>query len=94
MNSCHWVVTEFFEGKQFFMIYKVYSLFIQIFAFREMKRRFFFHQFCNDLHGFFYKQPSCYGSNAKNDLKVKQLAKQPPTLKVLMQKILVQLNSE
>ena len=35
---------------------------------------------------FFFKQPSCYGSNVKNELKVKQLAKQPPTLKMLMQK--------
>ena len=33
------------------------------------------------LTRFFYKQPSCYGSNVKNDLKVKQLARQPPTLK-------------
>ena len=35
---------------------------------------------------FFFKQLSCYGSNVKNELKVKQLAKQPPTLKMLMQK--------
>ena len=40
-------------------------------------------------HTFFYKQPSCNGSNVKNDLKVKQLTKQPSTLKTLMQKILV-----
>ena len=33
---------------------------------------------------FFY-----YGSNVKNGVKVKQLAKQPPKLKMLMQKILV-----
>ena len=33
---------------------------------------------------FFY-----YRSNVKNGLKVKQLAKQPPKLKMLMQKILV-----
>ena len=41
---------------------------------------------------FFYKQPSYYkqqGFNVKNGLKVKELAKQPPTLKALMQKILV-----
>ena len=37
----------------------------------------------------FYKQPSCKGSNVKNGPKVKQLAKQPSTLKTLMQKILV-----
>ena len=37
----------------------------------------------------FYKQPSCYGSNVKNGLKVKQLAKQPSALKTQMQKILV-----
>ena len=37
----------------------------------------------------FYKQPSCKGSNIKNGLEVKQLAKQPSTLKTLMQKILV-----
>ena len=37
----------------------------------------------------FYKQPSYKGSNIKNGLKVKQLAKQPSTLKMLMQKILV-----
>ena len=30
---------------------------------------------------FFYKQPSCKGSNIKNGLNVKQLAKQPPALK-------------
>ena len=35
----------------------------------------------DSLHAFFYKQPSCYGSNVKNGLKVKQLAKQPSTLK-------------
>ena len=34
---------------------------------------------------FFYKQPKV--SNLKNGLKVKQLGKQPPTLKTLMQKI-------
>ena len=34
----------------------------------------------------FNKQPSCRRSNAKNGLKVKQLAKQPPTIKTLMQK--------
>ena len=79
MNSCHRVVTEFFEGKQFLWFTKYIH-----FLFRSD----------NDLHGFFYKQPSCYGSNVKNGLKVKQLAKQPPTLKVRMQKILVQLNSE
>ena len=33
----------------------------------------------------FYKQLSCKGSNVKSVLKVKQLAKQPPTLKTLMQ---------
>ena len=33
---------------------------------------------------FFNKQPSCEWSNVKNVLKVKQLAKQPPTLKTLM----------
>ena len=37
----------------------------------------------------FFKQPSCKGSNIKNGLKVKQLAKQPSTLKTLMQKIWV-----
>ena len=37
----------------------------------------------------FYKQPSCKGSNVKNGLKVKQLAKQSSTLKTLIQKILV-----
>ena len=38
---------------------------------------------------FSYKQPSCYGSNVKSGLNVKQLVKQPPTLKTLMQKSLV-----
>ena len=38
---------------------------------------------------FFNKQPSCEGSNVKNGLKVKQLAEQLPSLKTLMQKILV-----
>ena len=33
----------------------------------------------------FYEQPSSYGSNDKNGLKNKQLAKQPPTLKTLLQ---------
>ena len=37
----------------------------------------------------FYKQPSWKGSNVKNSLNVKQPAKQLPTLKALMQKILV-----
>ena len=37
----------------------------------------------------FQKQPSYYGSNIKNGLKVNQLAKEPPTLKTLTQKILV-----
>ena len=37
----------------------------------------------------FYKQPSCKGSNVKNGVKVKQLAKQTSTLKTLMQKNLV-----
>ena len=40
-------------------------------------------------HFCFYKQPSCSGPNIKNGLKIKQLAKQPSTLKTLMQKILV-----
>ena len=39
----------------------------------------------------FYKQPSCKGSNIKNGLKVKQLAKQPSTLKTLMHNNLVEL---
>ena len=34
-------------------------------------------------------QPSYEGFNGKNGLKVKQLVKQPLTLKTLMQKILV-----
>ena len=38
---------------------------------------------------FFYKQLSCWGSNVKNCQKNKQLGKQGPTLKTLMQKILV-----
>ena len=40
---------------------------------------------------FFHKQSSSWYSNVKNGLKVKQLAKQPPTLKTLMQKALVRL---
>ena len=39
----------------------------------------------------FYKQPSCWRSIVKNGLKVKQLVKQPPTLKTLMKKTLVAL---
>ena len=39
---------------------------------------------------FFNKQPSCEGSNIKNGLKIKQLAKQPLTLRTLLQKILVE----
>ena len=34
----------------------------------------------------FDKQPSCEGSDIKSGLKVKQLAKWPPKLKMLMQK--------
>ena len=43
------------------------------------------------MHAFFDKQPSCKGSNVKNGLKVKQIAKQPPPLKTLIQKILLEL---
>ena len=43
------------------------------------------------VHVSFYKQPSCQGSNVKNGLKVKQLPKQPPTLKTLLQKNLVEI---
>ena len=39
-----------------------------------------------------HKKPNCSGSNVKIGLKVKQLAKQPPTLKTLLQKFW--LNSE
>ena len=39
----------------------------------------------------FYKQRGYKESNVKNGLQVKQLAKQPQTLKTLMQKILVAL---
>ena len=42
------------------------------------------------LHVFIYKQPNCQGTDVKNGLKVKQLAKQPPTLKTLIQKIMVE----
>ena len=35
---------------------------------------------------FFYKQPSCLRSSVKNGLKIKQLAKQPPTLTTPLQK--------
>ena len=38
---------------------------------------------------FFNKQPICKECNVKNGVKIKQLAKQPPTLKTLMQKVLV-----
>ena len=41
--------------------------------------------------GFFYKQPSCQWSDVKNFLKIKQLDKQPPTLKALLQTTLVEL---
>ena len=40
---------------------------------------------------FFYKQTGCSESNIKNGLKVKKLAKQPPTLRTLMQKKFVEL---
>ena len=50
--------------------------------------------FCDDKYTrSFNKQPSCYGSNVKNALKVKQIAKEPPKLKMFMQKILM-LDSE
>ena len=39
---------------------------------------------------FISNQVTTSGSNNKNGLKAKQLAKQPPTLKTLMQKILLQ----
>ena len=46
--------------------------------------------FCDDKYtSFFNKQARCYGSNVKNGLKVKQLTKHLPTLKMLMGKILV-----
>ena len=45
--------------------------------------------FLREKYNRFFKQPSYYGSNIENGLKVKQLAKQPPTSKTLMQKILV-----
>ena len=38
---------------------------------------------------YFYKQPSCSGSNVKNGLNVKKLAKQRSLLKTLMQRNLV-----
>ena len=50
----------------------------------------FFSNFEETFTRFFYKQPSCEVSNVKNGLKVKQLAKQPPTLKTLIKKILVE----
>ena len=40
--------------------------------------------YTDKLTRFFNKQPSCSGSNVKNGLKVKELAKHPPTLKKLM----------
>ena len=46
--------------------------------------------FCDDKYtSVFNKQARCYGSNVKNGLKVKQLTKHLPTLKMLMGKILV-----
>ena len=43
--------------------------------------------FTRKIYSFFYKQPSYQGSNVKNGLKFKQqLTKQPPTLKMSMQK--------
>ena len=47
--------------------------------------------FCEKNIPVFYKQPSYWEFNVKNGLKVKQIAKQPPTLKRLMQKNLVKL---
>ena len=40
---------------------------------------------CVNTRFSFHEQPICQGSNVKNGLKVKQLAKQPPALKTLMQ---------
>ena len=51
--------------------------------------RGFLQSFYQSFVHFFNKQPSCYGSNVKNCLKVKQLAKQPTTLKMPMQKSFV-----
>ena len=45
---------------------------------------FFFYMFFN-------KQPKLLRSSIKNGLKIKQLAKQPPTLKMLLETNLVEL---
>ena len=48
----------------------------------KMKGREFSIEFVKKMdYKFFYKKPSCYGATVKNVLKVKQLAKQPSTLK-------------
>lgn len=36
------------------------------------------------IHAFYYKQPSCWGSNFKNGLKARQVVKQPLELKTPM----------
>ena len=49
---------------------------------------FHFSFYLCTIHSSFYKQPSWWGSNVKNGLKVKELAKQPS---MLLQKSLVEL---
>ena len=44
-----------------------------------------------NMYVLFNKQPSFKWSYVKNDVKIKQLAKQPPTLKTLMQQVLIRL---
>ena len=49
------------------------------------------HYYLKITHVFFISNQVAKGLTLKNDLKVKQLAKQPATLKTLLQKILVEL---
>ena len=49
------------------------------------------HYYLKITHAFFISNQVAKGLTLKNDLKVKQLAKQPATLKTLLQKILVEL---
>ena len=62
------------------------------FCFKKLVEiKIFMHKSIYTFFRFFNKPPSCYGSNVKNGLKFKQLAKQLPILKTLIEKNLVQL---
>ena len=93
MHSTH--ITIHTAQKMKFSIKDFFSKCDQIRRRNPSWKTSFFVQ-CQVKHGdmgytFFYKQPCCKVSNVKKDLNVKQLAKQPPALKTLLQKFFVEL---